>query len=334
MSTPHDELFRTVFARPEQAQALLVAFLSPELVAAIDWNTLELLPGSFVDESGRDQFVDLLFSVTIRGEPVLLYLLLEHKSAFDPLTALQVLGYVVQIWRNWRREHPGERLPRVLPIVVHHGTRTWDGPTSIGELLDREDTNPAWSAQLESVQPHFRFVLVDLARYAEEQLAAKVPVASTWLVLCFFQFVRGASIDDTLAAVVRWRHTLLVVAQSPGGDWFLRVLWSYVLKVTDVPADRLRTVVSQVVDVRAAESIMSTADKLRAEGRLLGKVEGKAEGRAEGRLELVLRLLESRFAPLSEAVVTRVRAAGQEELDQLALRTLHARSIGEIFSHE
>ncbi len=334
MSNPHDELFRTIFARPEHARALLCAFLSRELVASIDWNTLVLLPGSFLDEHSRAQHVDLLFSATIAGTRVLLYFLLEHKSGLDRFTALQLLGYVVQIWRTWRRAHPGDDLPEVLPIVVHHGARPWDGPTSIEELLDRADVDPASRAVLESLQPRFRFLLVDLARHAEAELAAKVPVASTRLVLSFFQFVRGASVEDALAAVVRWRETILVVAHSAGGDWFLTVLWSYFLQVTDVPAERLRSVVSQVVDVGVADSIMSTADKLRAEGRVLGKAEGMAEGTSRGKLELVLRLLESRFPPLSDSVVARIRAASSEELDQIALRILDARSIEAVFVHE
>ncbi len=66
MWTPHDDFCGTVFARLEHARALLVAVLSKELVAAIDWNTLELLTGSFLDERAHTQHVDLLFSPSWR----------------------------------------------------------------------------------------------------------------------------------------------------------------------------------------------------------------------------------------------------------------------------
>jgi hypothetical protein len=73
---------------------------------------------------------------------------------------------------------------------------------------------------------------------------------------------------------------------------------------------------------------MSTADKLRAEGRAQGKVEGKAEGRAE----VVLRLLTARFGPLPPDMAARVRSASSDALDHWALRILDARSLAEVFA--
>lgn len=55
---------------------------------------------------------DLLFSAELAGDPVLLYLLFEHRSTSEPLTAFQLLGYTVDILRDWLRANPGaERLP-------------------------------------------------------------------------------------------------------------------------------------------------------------------------------------------------------------------------------
>jgi hypothetical protein len=66
-----------------------------------------------------------------------------------------------------------------------------------------------------------------------------------------------------------------------------------------------------------------------AEGMEKGKAEGKAEGRAEGRVEIVLKLLTLRFGPISDAVQSRVRAAGDGQIDSLAERVLTARSLTE-----
>ena len=60
--TPHDALFKSVFQQPENAAAELQHVLPPEHVAAIDWSTLKLEPGSYVDEALADQHSDLLFS--------------------------------------------------------------------------------------------------------------------------------------------------------------------------------------------------------------------------------------------------------------------------------
>lgn len=64
---------------------------------------------------------------------------------------------------------------------------------------------------------------------------------------------------------------------------------------------------------------MSTAEKLRAEGRV--------EGRAEGRVEVVLKLLALRYGVLPDAATARVRGATQSELDGFTERVLSAATL-------
>ena len=46
---PHDKLFRVAFSNPETAAAFLQAYLDPALVALVDWSSLHVEPGSFID---------------------------------------------------------------------------------------------------------------------------------------------------------------------------------------------------------------------------------------------------------------------------------------------
>ena len=96
-SQPHDALFRAAFTAPDQAAELLRAFLPKALADALDWPALEHVPATFVDSELRDHHADLLFRTEAGGRQVLVYLLLEHKSADDRWTALQLLRYVVRI---------------------------------------------------------------------------------------------------------------------------------------------------------------------------------------------------------------------------------------------
>jgi hypothetical protein len=54
-----------------------------------------------------------------------------------------------------------------------------------------------------------------------------------------------------------------------------------------------------------------------------------AQGKAEGRVELVLRQLELRFGPLTEAVQARVHNAQDAQLDTVAERVLTAQTLEE-----
>ena len=60
--------------------------------------------------------------------------------------------------------------------------------------------------------------------------------------------------------------------------------------------------------------------------------QGKAEGKAEGRMELILKLLISRFGPLTEAAQARVRGAQDAQMDAVAERMLTATTIEEALS--
>lgn len=73
---------------------------------------------------------------------------------------------------------------------------------------------------------------------------------------------------------------------------------------------------------------MTTAEKLRQEGR----AEGEAKGRAEGRAETVLKLMGLRFGTIPPEAEARVRAASLEELDSFTERVLVAASLAEVLT--
>ena len=122
----HDAFFKTIFSQPEHAAGALRQVLRPALAARIDFASLTLRPGSFVDEGLSQQHADLLFSALLAGRPAFLYLLFEHKSAPEALTAFQLLRYMIRIWEDFLKSHPGaRRLPVILPVVLHHGEGGW-----------------------------------------------------------------------------------------------------------------------------------------------------------------------------------------------------------------
>jgi len=126
----HDAFFKSAIADPHLAGALLREHLPPEVADQLSADPPEPVPASFVDESLRQHHADLLFRLHLNGgDDALAYVLLEHKSAFDPEAPLQLLRYVVQILVNWReRNSRHRRLPPVVALVVHQGPPTHSGP--------------------------------------------------------------------------------------------------------------------------------------------------------------------------------------------------------------
>lgn len=137
----HDGLFKRVFSIPEHAAAELGSVLPQPIAQALDLSALELVPGSFVDDTLAQRHTDLLFRAPTRsGQPVYLYVLLEHQSDDDPVMAFRVLEYMVKIWSALRDAEPHRKtLPPILTLVVYHGASPWRAPRRFHEMVEGLD---------------------------------------------------------------------------------------------------------------------------------------------------------------------------------------------------
>ncbi|MFN7588872.1 MAG: DUF4351 domain-containing protein, partial [Planctomycetota bacterium] len=96
----------------------------------------------------------------------------------------------------------------------------------------------------------------------------------------------------------------------------------YLLDVTDVGLDDLQMAFQQHLN-RYRSPIMTTAERIRQEGVSQGITQGLSRGQAK----TLLRQMHKRFGPLSDAVVARIQAASEAELDRLTDRILDVDSL-------
>ncbi|MBL8749385.1 MAG: Rpn family recombination-promoting nuclease/putative transposase [Planctomycetes bacterium] len=332
MGHRHDQLFQLIFAAPEHAAPLLQTALAPAVVQAIDWATLCRCEPDQRSRRGRRTICDLLFAVTTRGGGgLLLYVVLEHKSASSRFDALQMLEQVTAVLRTWRREHPREPfLPPVLPVVVHADQRPWRSPLQVRELFDLANV----PAALHRFLPSLQFVLDDLREQPPEALRQRALSVLGLCALSALQYLPAAA--DDAAAFEAWVATWRVVLQqasrfadeTSNEELFLAVV-DYVLETSDLPRQIVHRVLDhQLTDDAMKKKFVSTLTQTRNEGR----DEGRVEGRNEGRADLLLRQLARRFgAEAAKAAEQRVRGAVAAELDRFAERVLDARTIDDVF---
>jgi predicted transposase YdaD len=335
VANPHDALFRRVFADPIQAGALLRLTLPARVAAAVDWSSLEPKPTARVDAALATGQTDLVFVARLRAHPARIVLVIEHKSYPDPALVRQLLRDTIGQWLASETAGPSAPLPAIVPLVVHHGAKPWTLPRSTRDLLGiaEPELAAALSAATLALQPAFD----DLATRTEAELLARPLPPLGRLALLMLQFLRGADPDSAEAALERWAPLLLEVQAADRSGLALETVGSYVLEVTDLTADRLRTWAQRTLGRRAGDVLMSTAEKLRAEGRAEGRnegrnegrVEGRVEGRSEGKADLLLLQLQQRFGPLPGAVVQALRARTEADLDRIGARLLDARSLDE-----
>ncbi len=321
----HDALFKAVFSDPHHAAGALRSALPALIVARIDWSTLALEPGSFVDETLHDRHADLLFSANLAGRRALLYLLYEHQSAPHPLMPFRLLVYVVRILEGWLKESPtAARLPAVLPVVLHHGDGGWTAARALEDLYDLdEDTLAAAGEHL----VRLRFVLDDLDAQSDDALRARA--MSALGRLCFYCFRHARNPAELVRGLTTWADLVREVCAAPNGAAALATVWRYILLIHDEKPEVILQQLGAVTPDQGRQEAMMTAGEVLIER---GRIQGQLQGQLQGQRRTLLKLLTVRFGALPEAVVARLNQADGDQLDTWVERGAAAATLDEVFA--
>lgn len=322
-NTPHDRLFKATFCQVRRASELFRAVLPPRLARQLDFSTLTLQAGSFVDDTLAARYSDLLFKIQYAGRGVFLYLLFEHQSRPDPLMPYRLMRYMADIWARYLKDHPtAKRLPVVIPVVLHHGRGGWRVPRRMLKLYDL----PA--DMLDKVQPFvpdFSFILDDLATQSDQEVRLRAVSALSKLVLWS---LKNAHLEAGLVDLLPGVNDLMVqVLELPNGVTALAIVWRYILEITETSPERLQECLETELDPRANEALMTAAEQLRREGR----AEGRKEGRKQGQRAMLVKQLELRFGPLSDTIKRRVKRATEDQLERWCERVITAQALDQVF---
>lgn len=324
--TPHDTLFKYLFSDPRRATEILRVVLPPGLARRVDWSTLRPVPGSFIDEALRGSAVDLLFSATMDGRQIGLYVLFEHQSTYDRWMPRRLLRYMDGAWEAMCRASPElERLPVIVPVVLYHGERPWPGPTEFAGLFAAPPSARAFV-------PGFRFVLADLARREPGELRDLAASACVRLGLAAMQAARS---QEALAAVVtRLARLVLEVMREPDEHGALLAIFRYLFEVRGADEyDAAVRVITREFRERGEADMETIAQMLERRGHEKGLEQGLIQGMQQGMQKargILLRALQARFGEVSPAARGRVEAATEAELQAWVDRLFTAGSVAEL----
>lgn len=300
-NNPHDALFKALLSDPQRAGAFLRDHLPNEIAGRLSAALPALVDGSYVDEALRDTRSDLLFRVELTsGEAAFVFVLIEHKSAPDPAVALQLAGYMVQIWKR----HAGDggagglrSLPPIIPMVCYHGAAKWRAPGGIAELIAGNDP-------VLKVLPGETYILRDLTAMAREELSSDAALRAGFMAM---RREAVAYLEEVIGDLSG--HATL---QKQVLEYILRVYSNF-----DLDDIKARLIGAQHKDLE--DFVGNVAERLMAEGKQLGIAEGEArglaEGEAQGKSQTLVRLLERRFVNLTSLQRGRIDAADVKQLD-------------------
>ncbi|MEI8292380.1 MAG: Rpn family recombination-promoting nuclease/putative transposase [bacterium] len=317
---PHGKLVKSTFSDPDNARGFFQAHLPGQLADRIEWSTLSLVSGSFIDPEFSASSSDLLFSAQIDDCPAFLYILFEHQNAEDPLIGLCLLAYMVRIWNDHLRSNPGSaKLPPIVPLVLAQDNKPWKSSTRFADLIEA----PAGVGEAVGKHiPDFEFQLVELFRMPFEK------ILGTPMGILALRALKAEKLQALLEDPV-WDEGLLI--QLPAASF--EMLMRYILdRDLDKPAFRRK--IQTLSNSKLSQNAMSLAEQFRQEGREETRSlaeqfrrEGRQEGRQEGLIfskqQDILEALEIRLERVPEGLREAVEAIS----DSSKLSRLHRAAI-------
>jgi hypothetical protein len=278
MSTPHDKLFKVVFAEPEALLALLRHALPPDLTPLLDRAALRLIDPVVPAEPGERRF-DLLAELTLDDRAWTVAVLFEHQSHVDRAMGLRVLHGMLARWQQTHVQRAGgARLQRIIAVVVYHGPEPWTDPVAFHQRY--EPPGPE-RHPFDDYQPDFRYVLLDLNDPA--QRPATGPVLALLATALFARWSRiargepGSMLDELRAGGHLVRRLLTERDQAA-----FAAIVEYILRVEETATVEDVQSAVQAITQDSEIRMPTIAEQLEQRGFERGSVIGEARGIAQG----------------------------------------------------
>lgn len=308
--TPHDALFKQFMTHPETAKDLLDIHLPAELRDICDLTTLKLESGSFIEESLRPYYSDVLYSLkTSQGEGYV-YALIEHQSRPDKHMAFRLMRYAIAAMQQ-HIDAGHEYLPLVIPLQFYHG-KISPYPYAMNWL--KGFANPDQAKALYTQD----FPLVDVTVISDDEIMQHRRIALLELVQ---KHARHRDIMDFLEPLV----TLLLTDYTT--DKQVQSLMSYLLQVGET--NNLEALITSLASSvpKHEDTLMTIAEQLRQQGEQRGiqrgiqrgRQEGIQEGRQEGRQETLNEMARKMMLNgMDQQAIMDVTGLSKDELAQLS----------------
>lgn len=316
--TPHDAIFRQFLKLPDIARDFMETHLPAELRSICDFSTLKLENGSFVEESLRQYFSDILYSLkTNSGDDGYVQVLIEHQSSPDKHMAFRMIRYAVAAMQS-HLDAGHKKLPLVIPILFYTGKRS---PYPYSTHWLQEFSDPELAKKLYSSD----FPLVDITVIPDEDIMEHRSLAALTLLQKHIHCRNMAELMDKLVTlllagylaspqVVALINYIIQAGDTEDAEVFVREL---ALRVPQ-HEDDLMTIAQQLeqkgIKKGIEQGIEQGMQRGREEGILLGEQRGIELGELQAKRTVAYTMLQH---GLDYGVVLKITGLSVEELGQL-----------------
>lgn len=287
-NTPHDAFFKQFLMHPDTARDFLDIHPPAEIRGICDLDTLRLESSHSVEESLKEQYSDVLYSVKMQGTSGYIHVLIEHQSTADKKMAFRMMRYAIAAMHRLLKDENGP-LPLVVPLLFYQEktspyplSMSWLDMFALPELARRIYSEP--------------FPLVDITVIPDDDIMQhrRIALLERLVTLISAEYTTESQLNSLLSYMVQRGHT-------------------------DQPQVFYRELANRLPQ---EESMMTLAEwfeeqgmqKGVREGMLEGKREGLQEGKTEERRNIARRMLES---GMTREAVAQITTLTDDELEQI-----------------
>ena len=330
LHNPHDALFNATFEDPRLAEIFFHENLPNRIAQHLDYSRPEKIDGSFFDEVLAGSQCDALFRVRTKktGDPVYMYVLLEHKSTPEPDLPLQLSSYTGRIWKRHVKENgPASlrALPPIIPMVLYTGQRHWNVPKGLGEMISGEPDL--------CILPGELYILSNLKETPSAKLSGDAELKSVLTTMKFEAMESLALVLNSLTPELR-RQVLHYIVGVYEGVELEGILAALRLENANEMEDYVGTIAETLLAEGKAHGMVAGEAKGMVAGEAKGMVAGEAKGLVKGKAETLLRLMERRFGPLPRKHRQRIAAAKIEQIEKWFDAAIDAPDMETVFMSE
>jgi len=235
-----------------------------------------------------------------------IYLLFEHKSYQETLSAFHILRYMVKIWELWLKERVGDRFfPVIIPMIVYHGENQWQVKSNYRDLFHYPEDMALYI-------PDFQYLLWDASGYSDQEIRGKVMLRVALLTM---KYIYREDLREHLPELF---GLLRDFSEKKTGMEFIETMIRYLLNAAPkehLTYEDVKDAVERALSERGGAIMPTIADSLIEEGKKQGLQEGLQEGVQQGiqqgiqqgtiqnAREAVIDSLEARFDIVPETVI-------------------------------
>ena len=252
LNNPHDKLFKETFSRLEVAQSFIEEVFPPDLLERLNLSALKRINDSFTDAELEEYLADIVYQTEYAGQKTLVTLLFEHKSYVQKYPHLQLLQYILNVWKEERKQK--KKLSVVIPIIIHHGEGTW-------KYKSMKNYFKGLHPSLDRFIPDFDYLLFTLNKIDDNQIAnfQNLLLSMTTMLL---KHSHDKS-DEFMKLSSFWAEKLNRLDEDKQLD-FISTVFLYIENALNLTQEDLTPIFTEV-STKVNDIAMTIADQIREE---------------------------------------------------------------------